>query len=228
MIEDIDYLGREWGKWMRYQPNGWYRKNHVTKENYEKYLMPSGHSYARIAVTSDSLSMGGGQKSYTPQKLEKKLKLGPDNWQISASGPTAAVYGALRKNPSGGRINNFRIYRSKILIKRFMPEDALRFRRGLENLKPEHQNMLCAHYVLVVVSPSKLQELRERKKLTCYQVTYKQKLELLQTTSNQYPKWLGLSRRKIEATIIKTDADCLKRRMSLKKRMAQESARLLA
>ena len=31
MIEDIDYLGREWGKWMRYQPNGRSSKNHITK-----------------------------------------------------------------------------------------------------------------------------------------------------------------------------------------------------
>ena len=49
MIEDIDCLGREWGKWMRYQPNGWPSKNHIT--NLKKISFASGNSYAPMAVT---------------------------------------------------------------------------------------------------------------------------------------------------------------------------------
>jgi len=170
MIEDIDYFGREWGKWMRYQPNGRSSKNHITR--LKKISFPSGNSYAPVAVTSDSLDTFA-QKSYHPQNLwSGELKLGAGNWQISASGTSEAVYGALRKNPSGGRINNFRFHRSAILIKRFMPENALRFHRACKNLSECHQVMLWARYVLVVVPPSKSQELREQGKLTCYEVTH--------------------------------------------------------
>jgi len=223
MIEDIDCLGREWGKWMRYQPNGWPSKNHIT--NLKKSSFASGNSYAPMAVTSDSLDTFD-QKSYHPTRKNiwgGELKLGAGNWQISASGTSEAVYGALRKNPSYGRINNFRFHRSAILIKRFMPKDALRFHRACKNLSEWHQIMLWAHYVLVVVSPSKLKNLREQRKLTCYEVTDQQKLDLLQTTNDIYSKWLGSSRRAIAEEITTTD---LLAEIRLKKIMAQDANEL--
>jgi len=222
MIEDIDYLGREWGKWMRYQPNGWPSKNHIT--NLKKISFASGNSYAPMAVTSDSLDTLD-QKSYHPTRKNiwgGELKLGAGNWQISASGTSEAVYGALRKNPSYGRINNFRFHRSKILIQRFMPKDALRFHRACKNLSEWNQIMLWAHYVLVVVSPDKLKNLREQRKLKCYEVTDQQKLDLLQTTNDIYSKWLVSSRRAIAEEITTTD---LLAEIRLKKIMAQDAAR---
>ncbi|MCH8871406.1 hypothetical protein IH824_01325 [candidate division KSB1 bacterium] len=194
MIEDIDYLGREWGKWMRYQPNGWPSRNHITK--LKKISFASGNSYAPMAVTSDSLDTLD-QKSYHPTRKNiwsGELKLGAGNWQISASGTSAAVYGALRKNPSGGRIKNFRIYRSKILIKRFMPEDVLRFHRAwthqtknVKHLHKCHQTMLWTHYVL--------------------KAARQQKVELLRTTTDRYPKWLERSQRAISSIIAEHDAE---------------------
>ncbi len=157
MIIDVDEMGTAFGKWMRFQPNGWSRKNHIAK--LKKISYASGNSYAPAAITSDALDMFD-QKYCRPLNLwSGELKPGAANWQILASGTSEAVYGgALRKNPSGGRINNIRYHRSKILIKSFMPEDALWFRRGLEELPEYHQVMLWAHFVLVVVSPSKLEE----------------------------------------------------------------------
>ena len=184
MIEDVDYLGHEWGRHMRSQPNGWSRKNHIV--NLEKSLFGSGNSYAPIAVTSDSLDTFG-QKSYKPQGWAGELNLGAHTWQISASGTSGDVYGKLRKNPAGGRINNIRIYRSKILIRRFMPEDALRFHRAWQELRYWDQAMLWTHY-----APK---------------VAHKRKVSLLQTTNDRYPDWLDLSQRKIARIIERFDAE---------------------
>ncbi len=216
MVVAVDEMGKEWGKHMRYWPSGWPSKNHVA--THKKTLASFGNSYAPPAVTSDWLDTRAGfradksQMSYSPQKYAGKLKLGIDGWRISASGTSADVYGALRKNPSGGRINNFRFRCSKPLINRFMPPAALRFHRALHKSLPKCdqlpeylQVMLWVHYILVVVSPSEWRRLREEEKLEWYQVTYKQKVDLLRTTNGFYPKWLDLARKTIAREIEKHD-----------------------
>ncbi len=87
-----------------------------------------------------------------------------------------------------------RIYRSKILIKRFMPEDVLRFHRAwtyqtkkVKHLRECHQAMLWTHYVL--------------------KAARQQKVELLQTTIDRYPKWLERSQRAISSKIAEHDAE---------------------
>lgn len=169
---------------MRSQPYGWSRKNHIV--NLEKSLFESGNSYAPIAVTSDSLD-AFGQKSYKPQGWAGELNLSAHTWQISASGTSGDVYGKLRKNPAGGRINNIRIYRSKILIRRFMPEDALRFHRAWQELSYWDQAMLWTHY-----APK---------------IAHNRKVSLLQTTNDRYPDWLDLSQRTIARIIERFDAE---------------------
>ncbi len=165
---------------MRHWPNGWPSKNHVA--TLKKTLVSSGNSYAPVAVTSDSLD-SWNQKSHAPQKWAGKLNfgLGAGTWQISAAGSTAERYGTLGKNPAGGRINNIRFQRPKILIRSFMPKDALPFHRALKNLRRCHQAMLWTHYVL--------------------KVAHSRKVDLLQTTPDLYPKWLDISRRAIARKI---------------------------
>ena len=186
MIAEVDEIGKEWGKYMRHWPNGWPSKNHVA--TLKKTLVSSGNSYAPVAVTSDSLD-SWNQKSHAPQKWAGELNfgLGAGTWKIAASGFTAERYGGLGKNPSGGRINNIRFQRPKILIRSFMPKDALRFHRAWkngttgENLSECHQAMLWTHYVL--------------------KVAHSRKVELLQTTPDLDPKWLDISRRAIARKI---------------------------
>jgi len=52
MIEDIDYLGREWGRRMRYQPHGYRRENHITRL-LEKDFIGSGNSFKLRTVALD-------------------------------------------------------------------------------------------------------------------------------------------------------------------------------
>lgn len=182
---NVDELGREWGKWMRYKPNGWPRKNHIA--TLRMTLVGSGNSYARAAVISDRLD-NHGQNSYDPVGRRGSLQLGASNWRIAASGTSAAVYGRLGRNPSGGYINNIRYHRQIIPIKRFMPNDALRFHRAYLVLSECHQAILWTHYVPPV--------------------KHERKLDLLRTHKNHYFSWLDTSQRAIARKISKLDADC--------------------
>lgn len=174
MIVDVDEMGKKWGKWMRYQPNGWHRVNAIARMG----DIGSGHIYARAAFHSDTVGMGG-QSNYAPQKLGKKLKLGlkTNSWQISASGPTAAVYGPSRRNIADGRVKNFKIQKSKVLISQFMGEDLQLFHRGWGKLGFTHRAVIWTQYV-----PD---------------VNFTRKVNLLRTTSKRYGEWLEVSHRRI-------------------------------
>ncbi len=92
MIEDIDYLGREWGRRMRGSPYGWYRENYINRL-YADAFLGSGNSFKLKAVTSDNLDTFE-QNSYQSGRR--------DNFRIAASGANAATYGALGRNPAHG------------------------------------------------------------------------------------------------------------------------------
>lgn len=152
MIEDIDYLGDEWGRRMRGSPYGWYRENHINRL-YEDEFIGSGNSFKLKAVTSDNLDTFE-QNSYQSGRR--------DNFRIAASGANAATYGALGRNPAYGLKKNYQFYRPKAPIG-FMSEDQLRFHRANSRLKECYQEMLWAHFVPKVNHKRKLDLLKTTK-----------------------------------------------------------------
>lgn len=197
MIDDVDYLGRKWGRHMRSQPNGWHRENWIAHE--EERVTGSGHSYKSAIISSDNAeySLAGIDKKIAgeygrvtdgftyanlrdlkPSGVSTPSRLKPGDSLITAT------FGWAGTVPSGTKYN-CRIYRSEILIKSFMPEDVLRFHRAWKNLSECHQAMLWTQYVL--------------------KVAHKQKVDLLQTTNDLYAKWLDLSQRTIAREIERLD-----------------------
>jgi len=107
MIIDIDYLGREWGRRMRDEPNGYHRKNYLAN-HLEDYLIGSSNSYKVTDVSSDNLE---SKRSNLFDPL-RTLRSNP------SSGSKQRIKSKLPKPPVG-----------------FMNEDQLLFHRAFRRLK---------------------------------------------------------------------------------------------
>lgn len=105
--------------------------------------------------------------------------------QISVTQASTAAFGELGKNPADGLIRNIRMY-GPIIPVRGMSQDQLRFHRAWKRLSECHQAMLWTQYVL--------------------NVAQKQRVSLLQTTNDLYPKWLDRSQRTIARQIESLDS----------------------
>ena len=129
----VHELASDWGRYMRSQPNGWYRDNHVA--NLEKSLLGSGNNRKQTAFVSDQLELKGSQ--------------------ISGTQASAAAFGKLGRNSTDGLIRNIRTYGPTIPI-RGMSEDQIRFHRAWKKLSECHQAMLWTQYVLNVAQKRRM------------------------------------------------------------------------
>jgi len=131
MITDIVYLGCEWGRRMRYEPNGWYRNNHLTNHLVD-YLIGSRNSYKISAVSSDNLDQYVGySSSSTPASAFDSL-------------------GKLRSNHPSGLKQGYKFKLPEPPVD-FMSEDQLLFHRAFHRLKGKsaerHQAVLWLNFV---------------------------------------------------------------------------------
>lgn len=165
MIEDIDYLGLEWGKWMRYQPNGWYTENWIVQEEYRL----TGNSYKSGITSSDNVAYSQAE---IDRRVGRKYGHTTDGFKYASLRESKYSFGSLRNTPSGIK-KEFRFFRSKILVKKLMPKDALRFHRayhGLEDIRQEE--ILWVYFVP--------------------EVSQERKLSLLKITQTEYDRLLDL------------------------------------
>ena len=191
MSDEFDYLGRTWGERMRDKPNGWYRENYINRLYEDEYL-GSGNNFKARAVTSDRLDTND-QYSYQPVRR--------NDFRISASGESAATYGALGRNSSFGTKKINESYRPKIPIK-LMSKDQIIFHRAWRRLNDEwHQAVIWTQYV-----PD---------------VDHKRKVALLRTTSKSYDAWLDLSLRTIAREIKRLDVE-IASKASVRKQMPRQ------
>jgi len=130
MISDIDYLGREWGRRMRYEPNGWYPKNHLAN-HLEDYLIGSNNSYKVTAISSDNLDQydRGSSTSGT----------------MSRSAAAFNSLGTLGSNPQSGSKQRIKFKPPEPPVG-FMNEDQQLFHRAFRRLKECEQAMLWFHF----------------------------------------------------------------------------------
>ena len=166
MIEDIDYLGREWGKWMRYWPNGWYTENWIIQEEYRL----TGNSYKSGITSSDNAAYSQAE---IDRRVGRKYGHTTDGFKYASLRESEYSFGSLRNTPSGIK-QQFRFFRSKILIKKLMPKDALRFHR--------------AYY--------ELEDIKQKEILWVYfvsEVGQERKLSLLKITQTEYARLLDLA-----------------------------------
>ena len=146
---DIEYLGSEWGRWMRYEPNPWYRDNHINLLYRE-----SGNYYKVRAFTSDNLDTNS-QNSY-----QSGMRNAFRDFRISASGASADTYGALGRNPAFGSKKNFKPYGPKILAG-FMSKDQLTFHRAYRELEDiKQKEILWDSFVPEITQERKLSLLK--------------------------------------------------------------------
>ena len=164
MIRDIEYLGREWGRRMRHQPYGWYRKNHLAN-HLQDYLIGFSNSYKVRAISSDNLD----------QYEQNSYRSGAWNTNGLHMTPSASAFdslGTLGSNPPSGSRQRYRFFRPEPPVG-FMSEDQLLFHRAYRRFGECHQAILWTHFVPKVSSS--------------------RKLTLLNATQRQYEDCLALS-----------------------------------
>jgi len=167
LSSDIDYLGSEWGRWMRSEPNPWYRENHINR-----LFEASGNHYKARVVTSDNLDANSQNSYQSGTGGLGRLRNAFRDFRISASGASADTYGALGHNSATGLKKNYKVNGPKILTD-FMSKDQLIFHRGYRKLKKCQKAILWTHFVP--------------------EVTQERKLNLLKFTQVEYDRLLGLA-----------------------------------
>jgi len=141
---DIEYLGSAWGHRMRYEPNPWYRDNHINR----LYKESGNHRKAR-AFTSDNLD------THSQNSYQSGIRSAFRDFRISASGASADTYGELGHNSATGLKKNFKARGSKNLSG-FMSEDQLIFHRGYKELNYDQRAILWRHFVPEITQERKL------------------------------------------------------------------------